>query len=324
MKKVTRGLVLSAAIGAAVYVGFAAYADWGRVQRTLATFDWRMLAVALALAATNYLVRFVKWHYYLGELDVRVPRLRSLAIFLSGFTLTVTPGKMGEVVKSYFLRESDGVPMARTAPVVVAERVTDLIALVLLAATGALTYKVGVRGIALGGALVALFVGTLSSGRLMRALARRAGEKAVELYESMAVLIRPRPLAVATVLSVFAWACECLAFWFVIRGFAGAQASVGLATFIYATMTIAGALSFLPGGLGVTEAGMTALLVELAGGVDKATAFAATFVVRLCTLWFAVAVGLVALAIVQRRYHVAVDQARAAAGTPAPTRAQGS
>jgi len=65
-------------------------------------------------------------------------------------------------------------------------------------------------------------------------------------------------------------------------------------------MTIAGALSFLPGGLGVQEGGMVALLVQTAQGVGGATAAAATFITRLCTLWFAVAVGLVALSLGRR------------------------
>jgi uncharacterized membrane protein YbhN (UPF0104 family) len=311
MKRVIRGLVLSVAAGVVVYVAFAAWSDWGHVRDQLARFDWRLLGAAMLLAAANYLIRFVKWQYYLGRLGVNVPRGRSLCIFLAGFTLTVTPGKMGEVVKSYFLRESDRVPMARTAPVVVAERVTDLIALTLLAATGALTYRAGLRGIIAGAVLVAIFLLVVSSSRLMHLFLRPLPKKAVELYESMQVLVRPAPLCVATALSVLAWACECMAFWVVIRGFPGAAASLGLATFIYASMTIAGAISFLPGGLGVTEGGMTLLLKQLARGVTEPTAFAATFVVRLATLWFAVAVGLGAMIIFQRRHRVAVDLASA-------------
>jgi uncharacterized membrane protein YbhN (UPF0104 family) len=309
MKKVVRGLVISTALGVAVYVGLAAYSDWGKVRNSLAIFRWMLLGGALALAATNYLIRFFKWQYYLGRLGLAVPRGRSLCIFLSGFTLTVTPGKLGEVVKSYLLRESDGVPMARSAPIVVAERVTDLIALVLLAAGGALTYEIGSRGIYIGAALVAVFLLVVSSERLIRALLRPLPKKLSELYDSMVTLVRPTPLAVATVLSVAAWACECLAFWVVIRGFGGARVSVGLATAIYAGSTIAGAVS--PGGLGVTELLMTTGLVTMGHGMDKATAFGATFVARLATLWFAVLVGMIALGLFQRRHHVAVDLAPA-------------
>ena len=130
---------------------------------------------------------------------------------------------------------------------------------------------------------------------------RRVGHKVEEAYESMATLVQPTPLLVATVLSTIAWFCECAGFYLIIGGFPGAFASLHTATFIYASMTIAGALSFLPGGLGVTEAGMTGLLARLGRGIDGAVAVGATFVTRLCTLWFAVLVGFVALLWLRRR-----------------------
>src|SRR5581483_8011848 len=99
---------------------------------------------------------------------------------------------------------------------------------------------------------------------------------------------------------VLAWACECVAFWVILRGFPEASVPLVRCTFIYAAMTIAGALAFLPGGLGVTEAGMVALLVAAGSGIDEPTAFAATFVTRICTLWFAVVIGIVALGFVRR------------------------
>jgi uncharacterized protein (TIRG00374 family) len=105
-------------------------------------------------------------------------------------------------------------------------------------------------------------------------------------------------------LSVISWFFECAAFWAVVNGFAGASVDIQAATFIYASMTVAGALSFLPGGLGVTEAGMLAMLEQLATGCGRSVAAAATFVTRLCTLWFAVLVGIVALLVFARQTKI--------------------
>lgn len=302
-----RGLVLGIAAGAAIYVGLAAWGDWSEVAARLGQFRWSMALAGTLLAALNYLLRFVKWEYYLGRLGIDCPRGRSFGIFLSGFSLTVTPGKVGEVLKSYLLRDWQGVAMARTMPVVLAERVSDLIALLALSV-------VGIGGIAslesprrlllAGTALIAALVVAVSWEQLGEALSRiverlpvvgRLGPKLREFSQATRELHRPVPLLVAVTLSILAWACECLAFQLVLGGFPGATASLQLATFIYATMTVAGALSFVPGGLGVTEIGMVELLVVTAQGVDRQTALAATFVTRGCTLWFAVLVGLVAL-----------------------------
>jgi uncharacterized protein (TIRG00374 family) len=91
-----------------------------------------------------------------------------------------------------------------------------------------------------------------------------------------------------------------MGFALIVNGFPGAHVEAGLATLIYATTTVAGALSFLPGGLLVTEASMTLFLVASAHGLDRPAAVAATILTRLCTLWFAVVLGLVALVVLRR------------------------
>jgi uncharacterized protein (TIRG00374 family) len=165
-------------------------------------------------------------------------------------------------------------------------------------------------------AFIALFVAVIAIEPLARiALALvarlprvgRFSDKLAEFHRSTATLVRPFPLLGAVVLSVGSWFCECLAFWIVVRGFPGAHLGLHPATFIYSAMTIAGAVSFLPGGLGVTEAGMLALLGKFATGVGRGTALAATFLTRLATLWFAVVIGLGALVLFARRTHVRVD-----------------
>lgn len=317
-----RTLVLAAALGAALYVALAAWAGWLKVGDRLGHFAWWRVLVALGLASCNYLIRFVKWDFFLARLGIRVRRGRSLGIFLSGFTLTVTPGKLGEVVKSYLLRESEGVAMARSAPIIVAERVTDLLALLILSVLGlgllGGSWRVLVAGAVLVGGLVLAIAweplgrgGLRLLGRLP--LVRRVAHRLEDFYEATRELHRPAPLVWATALSLVAWGAECLAFWLIIGGFPGGMVPIRLATFIYAVTTVAGALSFLPGGLGVQEGGMVALLVGVGARLDEATAFAATFITRLSTLWFAVGVGLIALFVLQRR-GLRVDLAAASEG----------
>jgi uncharacterized protein (TIRG00374 family) len=320
MGKLVTRVVLGIAAGVAVYVAFSIWADAGRVAQALARFRWGAAAIACTLALGNYAVRFCRWQYYLRVLGVAVPAGDSLLVFLAGFALTVTPGKLGEAVKAFLLRESHRIPIARTAPIVIAERLTDLLALLLLATVGIFTFDVDRRFLIAGGLLVAVGIAVVSidplaelalsiAGRLP--ILRRVAPRLREFHVSTAALMRPAPLAMATALSCVSWFLECLAFWIVTNGMQGASVSIRAATFIYASMTVAGALSFLPGGLGVTEAGMLALLIRLGSGLDRGSAAAATFVTRACTLWFAVALGLPALIVYARRKHVHVEQVTA-------------
>jgi glycosyltransferase 2 family protein len=312
VKKLERKVLLGVLLGVAIYAVMAVWADVGEVKEALLGFQWGWLFVALGMSFGNYLLRFVKWQYYLGIVSVRVPRGESFTAFLASFVLTVTPGKVGEVVKSYLLKRSRGIPIAVTAPIVVAERLTDLLALLILAFVGVSAFAYGTTalfvsaGVVLGGLLL------LASAPAMHALIELVGRlpwlgprlapKLRIAYRSMRALIGLRPLLIATVLSVAGWSLECVAFNWVIGGFDGARPELVAATFLYASTTVIGALSFLPGGLGVTEGGLSVGLVELGLLPAESQAVAATYLIRLATLWFAVALGVLALGLFRRRY----------------------
>lgn len=309
MEKLVRRLVVTFVLALVVYVGISLYADVGKLWAHLSVFPVLIILAACGLALANYALRFVKWDYYLRHLDIKVSRGRSLCVFLAGFVMSVTPGKVGEILKAYLLKGSDGVSMAQTAPVVVAERLTDLIAILALTVIGVTAFSSAQLVVAVGGAVVVLFLVVVSSRKLSLGLLGlvsklprlgRLSHKMEEFYDSMAALVTPVPLAWAVILSIAAWLCECVGFYLVVNAFPGAHLSLRLAVFIYALSTAAGALSFLPGGLGVTEGGMVALLVKTASGVGRSVAVAATLLIRLCTLWLAVLLGFVALGVLHR------------------------
>jgi len=308
VKKPWRRLLAVTIAAVAVFAGFSIYADVHELGDRLAGFGWWALVAALGLALGNYVIRFVRWSLYLRAAGLRVPPATSALTFVSGFAMAVTPGKVGELIKSFLLRDSCAIPITRSAPVVIAERVTDLVALLVLGTIGVAAYGVG-RGMVVVGAIVVaagllvlawpqlahLLIRTISRGPL-----RRFGPRLVSFYDGLAALVRPVRLTWGTLLGMAAWGCECLGFALIVAAFPGTDVPFGLATLIYATTTIAGALSFLPGGLLVTEATMTLFLIESSRGVDQATAVAATILTRLATLWFAVLLGLVALAVLRR------------------------
>jgi uncharacterized protein (TIRG00374 family) len=302
--------ILTLLIAAAALIAVVSAAgDLRDLGDRLASFGWWAFGLALLLSLANYAIRFVRWSLYLRHLDIEVPRTESAVVFVAGFALSITPGKVGELVKSYLLRALRGTPVTRSAPIVVAERVTDLIALVVLAALGVAAYGIATGAVLAGAVVLGLGLVVLASPRLCHAVVdamtypqflRAFRERGRSFYDGIATLVRPRPLSWATALAVVAWGCECIGFAAILSAFPGTDVPLGLATLIYAASTIAGALSFLPGGLGVTEAGMTVLLTQTHRGVDDATAVAAALLCRFATLWFAVLLGLVSMAIARR------------------------
>jgi glycosyltransferase 2 family protein len=311
MKTNLRRILVAMLLGIAVYGAFVVYSGFDEIRGALATFAPSAFVLACALAFGNYVLRYFKWEFYLARLDIRgVKKVDSFLTFLSGFVLTVTPGKVGEVFKSLVLFETHGVPMTKTAPIVVAERATDVIGIVILIALGSLGFSGGLVWAGIGtGLVLALLVVvanrklSLSMIQLFARLPGRLGKIAPKLeaaYESLATMLKVKNLVLPSVLSTAAWMLECLSLWVILRGF-GESTSVSLSTFFYATSTLAGAVVPVPGGLGVTESALMGQLTQL-GGVAEASATAAMILVRFATLWFAVLVGFVALSLLKRRH----------------------
>jgi glycosyltransferase 2 family protein len=311
MKANIRKILYAMLLGVCVYFGLALYSGLGKIRDSLAIFHFETFAAACALAFGNYVLRFFKWEFYLARLEIRgIPKLDSFLTFLSGFVLTVTPGKVGEVFKSLVLFETHDVPMTKTAPIVVAERATDVIGIVALIVFGSLGFSGGLVWAGIGAALVLALIVVVGSKKLSMALIGlvgrmpgRIGKIAPKLeaaYASLATMLRFRNLIVPSILSAAAWTLECLALWVILAGF-GQSTSIPLATFFYATSTLVGAIVPVPGGLGVTESALMGQMTEI-GHVDKGIATAAMILVRFATLWFAVVIGFIALSWMKRRH----------------------
>jgi uncharacterized protein (TIRG00374 family) len=296
-----RAVIVSALLAAIGYLAIGLWTGWRDVALAIGHAGVTGIGIALLLSLVNYGLRFLRWHAYLGAMGQRVPILASLRIYLAGFALTTTPGKVGELLRTALLVRW-AVPVKKGIAAFFSERLSDLLAIVLMALLGLSYYRHGQALIAVCAAGLAVALIGLSSERLLawfRHGIRGTGRVSVALRHVADTLIeasrcnRPMLLAFATVASIVAWAAEGYAFHLVLERM-GEPLPVALAMSIYATAMLAGALSFMPGGLGGAEAVMVALLVWR--GLDTGTAVAATLIIRLTTLWFAVVIGGVAVA----------------------------
>jgi uncharacterized membrane protein YbhN (UPF0104 family) len=306
-----RRLLVAVLLGVAVYGFFVVYAGVRDLESSLERFRWSAFAIALTLATSNYLLRFAKWQYYLRCLGIAgIGALDSLLVFLSGFVLTITPGKVGEVFKSAVLAKTHDVPAERTAPIVVAERLTDAIGIIVLIVVGSGAFAGGLTWAIAGSLACAAALVLVVWERPLDATISwlekrpgRAGRIAPRLRvasRSLRIVAGPSALLWPTALSIAAWAAEGVALFVLVRGFS-AQVPLGVAVFFYSTATLAGALIPVPGGLGVAEGMIQEQLVRL-GGVGQGDATASMILVRFATLWWAVAVGFGALALLRIRF----------------------
>lgn len=314
MSTLLRRTLYTVAAGIVLYVAAVIWFDARPVADTLVGYPWWVFGAALLASSTNYLLRFAKWELSLGWLGVRksapgLTRGRSLVIYLAGLSMSITPGKVGEVLRSMLLKASDGVPFTRTAPIVVADRLTDLIALVLLSLVGLVDHEEYTPYVLVTAGFVALGIVVLGSPRLLGGLldlmsrlprVDRVVARARPFVDSSATLLRPGPLLWLTALSVVGWGLECVGFWLILNAFAGVSATLSQCAFLWAMGTLVGAISLLPGGLVATEGSLVIATTHFIAGATQAVAVAAALLGRIATLWFGELVGGVALAIFLR------------------------
>jgi uncharacterized protein (TIRG00374 family) len=303
MTDLRRRLLAGLALGFVVLLAITFLGDARQVAGQLAAFAWPLAPAALACTLFNYTLRFVKWHFFLRQIGAADITLRDSArLFVGGFPLAVTPGKVGEVFKAVWLQQKAGIPVPRGVAVVVAERISDGLAVLALSSLGVIAYPRYAPAFAaalglLAGLVIVSQVRPLALWLLQGAdripLVRRFASGLRELYEGSYALFRPRVTLVAVGLGALSWLGEGIGFYLILIGLGvpGGWETAGDAVFILSFATVIGSLSTLPGGLGAAEgtiAGMLALVMALPASV----AVAATLLIRFATLWFGVTLGL--------------------------------
>ena len=307
MERLKKNLVLALGLGLAVYLVLAVLSGLSDLRAALAGFDYFLIPAILGLVSLSYTVRFARWAYYLRLLRVRIPLRTNAAIFAAGLSMAISPGKLGEVLKSVFVKDVAGAPVARTAPAVFAERATDGTGMIAWGLVGALAFSFGPWLLLLFLAFTVMGIAILRSKELSLftekilsklPLLSNLAPHMRDFHGASNELLAFRPLVVTSIVSFVGWGLECLAVYLCALG-VGAGKPFLVIVFIFAVSSLAGVLSMLPGGIGVAEAGlagMFASVAELPGGLSVAL----TFVIRLATLWFATLIGVMGLLLVRR------------------------
>ncbi len=307
LSRYKRPLFCGILVGLVVIAVLLIMGDFKEVIRVFLKFDIRYLPLVLILAPLNYIFRYIKWNYYLRLVGLQVEPKMNKLIFMSGLAMTVSPGKIGELIKCYLLKEHMGAPVSTTSPIVMAERLTDGLAMVILASFGCLAFAYGgLVLLAVAVLLVSVLVLFQYEGlfnRFCTLLARnnilkRFSDFLFRFQQNTRKLFNLPGLLFAVGIGVISWGFEGLVIYFSVRAFGG-EISILSSVFVVSFSSLAGALALIPGGLGVAEGSIMALLILT--GLGREMAAATTLVTRISTLWLGVLMGILGLYLAQRK-----------------------
>jgi uncharacterized protein (TIRG00374 family) len=298
-KNFVRQFAVCVALSIVFYGAWAVFSGAGEAWGAVKSLGWNTWLFILGLSLINYCLRFVRWDMYLKRLGHPVPVGSNFIAYIAGFGYTTTPGKVGEAMRSVYLKRF-GVGYVESLSAFFVERLVDMISMIIVASLAAYAFEstrwlVGVTFIVTIAFLPLIhsewLYGFIERRRvsLGSEKARSLGEHLLNMLRTSADLLRSGPLYGGLALGLLAWFAEGYALYVVLDRM-GADVTIFLAAGIYGVAILAGAVSFVPGGLGGTEIVMGSLLIL--AGVDAPVAASAVIVCRIATLWFAVALGL--------------------------------
>lgn len=306
------GLLVLVIVG---LIGLASATGWRETVDQIAKLSFGGIALLLLLSLANYGMRGLRWHLFARQIGLKTPLGTNALHYFGGFAMTVTPGRVGELIRMRWLRCETGWSVERTAPLALVDRAADLAAMgvmlalaVALSSTMGLTLAFPVAVLAVLAAfaatrptlLSAIVSGTYrATGLFPRLMARiRAAARSLALFSNW------RMVGAAAILSILGWLAEGYAFYLLLDWLGHPLPFwLAVATFLFATL--AGGLTGAPGGLGGTEAAMVALLTF--EGVPLEVSVPATAIIRLTTLWFAIGIGVLLFPMAERSATKARD-----------------
>ena len=305
LKSLERKILIFFTVGLIFYISLVLFADIQKIFQVFLLFNWQLVFVLLFLSLLNYLIRFIRWHYFLKQIAIHLPVITSFQIFLSGLSMTVTPGKMGEVVKAYLVKKHTGNKFSQMIPLLITERLTDGIGMLILALGGIYLFRQSILFFVFSLAIIVIFFCFVYykqyTLRFIKKLEHKVGHLKIldffiTFFDHSEKLLKPKQLTVAIILSSVAWSLEGFSLFLLLNSFGQFWNlnSFLLSFFIFSFSSIVGFLVLIPGGIGVAEGSITSLL-NLFFQIKLPQAIFITLIFRFTTLWFGVFLGLLNL-----------------------------
>lgn len=275
-----RHRTLVRAVGVAIVVAGVAWmvrkVDVAVLGRALAEARVWPIVVAAALNFGLIACKAVGWWILLGPRHrVPVPRLISYTI-TSCAASVILPMRAGELIRLWLLRDRDGVPIAHAAAVALAEKLLDIVSMLLLAAP--LPWLIGDLPAALDWWLAGLAVGVIATLVTLRVVGPRLDPASWpgKLAAGLSAVHRPR-VFVATVAVLFlGWLLD-LAMVMLVLSALHVDLPLGAGVLVLLAINVTVALPSTPGQVGALELGAMVGLQLMGVSQEQSLAFAVAY-----------------------------------------------
>ena len=297
-KSLLLGILGIIAIYAIILIAF----DVNVISEKINDFDFQYLPFIIPLIPLTWGVLFLRWNLLLKNSAIDIPLKDNFMIFISGFALGVTPGKVGELIKAQLLKNKFNIPRSKTAPLVIVERFYDFFAIAIISLFGILVFEYSIYIFTILSVGIIIFLTITSSEKLFLKFLQKI-EKikflrnfSSELPKSFTIIqksTRGKILPLSIILSVIFWILDSIIAYLTLLAFGIDIIDYFVLMSIYTSSIILGVISFLPLGIGVVEGSLVGFLSL--NGIEFPLATAIVVFIRFFTRWIGVMAGFLGL-----------------------------
>ena len=284
------------------YVIFSIFSDIDKISDHFQNFNFLFLPLILSIQFLALFIRSTRQKLFLSSLGVDLSFSRNFIVYLIGMSLIFTPGGTGSVIKSFYLKKNFQTSHSKIVPVVASERYYDLFGITILIILSILfIYNVGSIIIAsiTSILLVSIFI-IIKNKKFLKIIENKFSKinflkkfiPGDEFHETIEKLSKPNLMIKGISLTILSWIVDAIAVFFVFQGFLQ-NLDLFQTLQIYYTSLAYGAISLLPGGIGITEGSLLGML--LLNNIEISIAASIVIMIRLTTIWFATVCGLTML-----------------------------
>ena len=292
--------VVIASVG--LYGVFLFFSDFNIISKQISNFKYEFLPLILLLVSISWTPLLIRWQILLKKNHIDIPIKKSFLLFLCGMSMSITPGHVGELIKSQLMKTIYNIPRTKTAPIIFVEKFYDLTGAIIASIIGIIILGMDTNLILISVSILIVIIFLIYYRPIFEFILKRVtktkffskySENLSDSYEIVRNSTTPQISSISFGLSVLYWIIISVAVHFILLSFGIESISVLKTISIYSSSVIIGAISFIPGGLGITEGSLIGLFsLE---GIDVSLALILSVMIRILTMWYSVSIGFICL-----------------------------
>ncbi len=305
IKKISKSIILIILL-ILIYVAFIVSSDITKINESIMKMKPSNLLIAVFFWMSGSLINSIRWHFFINEFTKKISFKQNIQYYLAGFAFVISPGGIGEIVRSPYIKRDYGVSISKTASIIFVQRIYDLIGLTIVLSIG-LIFIDYPKTILLVPISILFFIILIlkNKNKLLKLmnlvskikLFRNLDSNVEEIYDSIAKLLKAKFFILGCSISTISFIFYSTAVYFLITGL-DAYLSFQEIMVISTISQLLSFISLIPAGIGVFEGGMIGLFTLY--GIDYETAITATILIRLITTGVVTVIGLYFLRIISK------------------------